>query len=93
MKVIYSLIIIIETLHWAFGGVKSGYDPYFGPVIFPTADNISELPLLTGINVNTKDKINIHKTPIQQSSEAFALDVFWVSRFLGKTTTHLHFRC
>lgn len=52
---------------------------YSIPITFPNGDNINELPLLPGINTDTKHKFQATKTPIQQSSEAFSLEVFCVS--------------
>lgn len=50
-------------------------------ITFPkTDDNIlNNLPFLHGINLNTTHKIQSTKTPIQRSSEAFALDLIRVS--------------
>lgn len=49
-------------------------------IIFPKADNpLYNLPFLNGINLNTNGKVQLTKTPIQSSSEAFALDLIRVS--------------
>lgn len=49
-------------------------------IIFPKADNtLQHLPFLHGIDLNTKSKVQLTKTPIQSSSEAFALDLIRVS--------------
>lgn len=49
-------------------------------IIFPKADNpLHNLPFLHGINLDTKGKVQLTKTPIQSSSEAFALDLIRVS--------------
>lgn len=49
-------------------------------IVFPEADSsLSNLPFLHVINLNIKDKVQSMKTPIQRSSEAFALDLIRVS--------------
>lgn len=49
-------------------------------IIFPDAvSSLSNLPFLHVINLNIKDKVQLTKTPIQSSSEAFALDLIRVS--------------
>lgn len=52
-------------------------------IIFPDTNDddsiLNHLPFLHGINLNTKDKVQATKTPIQRSSAAFALDLTRVS--------------
>lgn len=49
-------------------------------IVFPkTDDTWNNLPFLHGINLNIEGKIQLTKTPIQISSEAFALDLISVS--------------
>lgn len=49
-------------------------------IIFPEADsNLHNLPFLHVLNLNVNDKVRLTKTPMQSSSEAFALDLIRVS--------------
>lgn len=78
MKIIYLEVSIINLLQIVNGNAVDNAAHAIS-ITFPNGDNIHELPLLSGVNVDTKQKIHAIKTPIQQSSEAFSLDVFCVS--------------
>lgn len=76
------IFCVIQLLPIALGRTNNYSEAYSAPITFPKGDHLSDIPLLSGININITQKIQVSKTPIQQSSEAFALEVFCVSLFI-----------
>lgn len=82
MKVVYlGIFCLVQLLPSVLGRIANGSEAYSLPITFPTGDNLSDIPLLSGINIDITQKLQVLKTPIQHSSEAFALQVFSVSCF------------
>lgn len=86
----FRAIGVIQLFIWCIGIGTDAWDTIatqtvpINPdaIIFPEADStLNNLPFLHVINLNIKDKVQLTKTPIQSSSEAFALDLIRVSRF------------
>lgn len=78
-------VCVLQLFIWCIDALDPDIAPEHIPInpdaiTFPKADNtLLHLPFLHGINLNTKDKVQLTKTPIQSSSEAFALDLIRVS--------------
>lgn len=76
------ILCVIWALICARKAAATPHQNISDAITFPKSsdDNIlNNLPFLHGINLNPKDKVQLTKTPIQRSSEAFALDLIRVS--------------
>lgn len=91
MRFVYLATFIFALMEIVDGNSIADNSAYSIPITFPIGENINELPLLPGINTDTKHKIQATKTPIQRSSEAFSLQVFCVSCILSIKFEYLNY--
>lgn len=79
LRVISGVCLICPRAAISHQNIRINSDAITFPETNGDDDIVSNLPFLHGINLNTKDKVQSTKTPIQRSSEAFALDLIRVS--------------
>lgn len=79
MKTYFGIFCIIQLLAFGLANTENNGNAYSLPITFPKGENLSDIPMLSGIAVDITQKIQASKTPIQRSSEAFALELFRVS--------------